>query len=431
MHGSAPILSLSKGLDPATGARLSTLVHDRPVAVLSGPNMADEVAAGLPGAAVIASEDEALALQAAGRDQLARLPRLREHRRRRRRAVRRGEERDRACGRRRRRARARRQREVRDHHARARRDGAARRGVRRVVGDVRRPRRHGRSDGLVLPPDRAQPPRGRADRARRDAGRGACGDRPGRRGPDDGAGAARAFASHRGRAADHRRRLRGARRDAAARARRDASWAASRAKSEGYHPRREPASGSSRSPRRSRRRLRERERRQLDARCGEHRPAERARVRDGEHRPGLGPALEREGGARQVPGRIEAASEGHLRARDVGRRPVEGRVLDRAGARRRRSSGDAEPRPCSASRSRATSRRSSPQLGTKRGARADRRLDGLRREAGAARRGQEPHGEPRRRGRLQGRRRDRSRPGGRRRARLRLGCRDRAARSSG
>ena len=42
-------------LDPATGERLSTLVRGRPVAVLSGPNMADEVLAGLPGASVIAS----------------------------------------------------------------------------------------------------------------------------------------------------------------------------------------------------------------------------------------------------------------------------------------------------------------------------------------------------------------------------------------
>ncbi len=67
LSGSAPLLSLTKGLDPATGQRLSTLVTGRPVAVLSGPNMAEEVAAGLPGAAVIASEDAALAreLQAA------------------------------------------------------------------------------------------------------------------------------------------------------------------------------------------------------------------------------------------------------------------------------------------------------------------------------------------------------------------------------
>jgi glycerol-3-phosphate dehydrogenase (NAD(P)+) len=62
LPGSAPLLSLVKGLDPTTGERLSTLVRDRPVAVLSGPNQADEVGAGLPGAAVIASDDERLAL---------------------------------------------------------------------------------------------------------------------------------------------------------------------------------------------------------------------------------------------------------------------------------------------------------------------------------------------------------------------------------
>jgi glycerol-3-phosphate dehydrogenase (NAD(P)+) len=62
VRGSAPVLSLVKGLDPSSGERLSTLVTDRPVAVLSGPNMAEEVLAGLPGATVIASEDESLAL---------------------------------------------------------------------------------------------------------------------------------------------------------------------------------------------------------------------------------------------------------------------------------------------------------------------------------------------------------------------------------
>jgi glycerol-3-phosphate dehydrogenase (NAD(P)+) len=61
VRGDAPVLSLTKGLDPETGERLSTLVRGRPVAALSGPNMAEEVLAGLPGAAVIASEDEALA----------------------------------------------------------------------------------------------------------------------------------------------------------------------------------------------------------------------------------------------------------------------------------------------------------------------------------------------------------------------------------
>jgi glycerol-3-phosphate dehydrogenase (NAD(P)+) len=61
LPGDAPVLSLTKGLDPATGSRLSTRVTGRPVAVLSGPNMAEEVAAGLPSATVIASEDRELA----------------------------------------------------------------------------------------------------------------------------------------------------------------------------------------------------------------------------------------------------------------------------------------------------------------------------------------------------------------------------------
>jgi glycerol-3-phosphate dehydrogenase (NAD(P)+) len=56
-----PVLSLAKGLDPATGERLSTLLAGRRVAVLSGPNFAAEIGAGLPAAAVIASEDEELA----------------------------------------------------------------------------------------------------------------------------------------------------------------------------------------------------------------------------------------------------------------------------------------------------------------------------------------------------------------------------------
>jgi glycerol-3-phosphate dehydrogenase (NAD(P)+) len=63
LPGTAPVLSLTKGLDPPTGRRLSTLVDDRPVAVLSGPNFAEEIAAGLPAAAVIASENGFLAGQ--------------------------------------------------------------------------------------------------------------------------------------------------------------------------------------------------------------------------------------------------------------------------------------------------------------------------------------------------------------------------------
>ena len=63
LPGRCPVLSLTKGLDPATGARLSTLVTDRPVAVLSGPNIAEEISRGLPAAAVIAGRDHALAVQ--------------------------------------------------------------------------------------------------------------------------------------------------------------------------------------------------------------------------------------------------------------------------------------------------------------------------------------------------------------------------------
>ncbi len=61
LPGAAPVLCLAKGLDPDTGSRLSTLVRGRPVAVLSGPNFAEEIAAGLPAATVIASEDADLA----------------------------------------------------------------------------------------------------------------------------------------------------------------------------------------------------------------------------------------------------------------------------------------------------------------------------------------------------------------------------------
>ena len=63
LPGEAPLLSLAKGLDPATGARLSALVEGRPVAVLSGPNIAEEIVRGLPAAAVVASDDLELAVR--------------------------------------------------------------------------------------------------------------------------------------------------------------------------------------------------------------------------------------------------------------------------------------------------------------------------------------------------------------------------------
>ncbi len=63
LPGAASILSLVKGLDPGSGERLSQVVGERPVAVLSGPNHAEEIAEGLPAAAVIACEDDALGVE--------------------------------------------------------------------------------------------------------------------------------------------------------------------------------------------------------------------------------------------------------------------------------------------------------------------------------------------------------------------------------
>lgn len=63
LPGTAPLLSLTKGLDPATGERLSSCVEGRPVAVLSGPNIAEEIGRGLPAASVIACESLPLAVQ--------------------------------------------------------------------------------------------------------------------------------------------------------------------------------------------------------------------------------------------------------------------------------------------------------------------------------------------------------------------------------
>jgi glycerol-3-phosphate dehydrogenase (NAD(P)+) len=63
LPGDAPVLSLTKGLDPETGGRLSSRVLGRPYAVLSGPNFAEEIGRGLPAAAVVASEDEGLAVE--------------------------------------------------------------------------------------------------------------------------------------------------------------------------------------------------------------------------------------------------------------------------------------------------------------------------------------------------------------------------------
>lgn len=59
-----PVLSLSKGLEETTDARMSEVISavwpDRPVGALTGPNLAEEVCDGQPTASVIAISDELL-----------------------------------------------------------------------------------------------------------------------------------------------------------------------------------------------------------------------------------------------------------------------------------------------------------------------------------------------------------------------------------
>jgi glycerol-3-phosphate dehydrogenase (NAD(P)+) len=60
-----PVLSVSKGLDPSTQKRISEVAAEyftrQPVAVLSGPSHAEEVARGIPTAVVLASRERSLA----------------------------------------------------------------------------------------------------------------------------------------------------------------------------------------------------------------------------------------------------------------------------------------------------------------------------------------------------------------------------------
>jgi glycerol-3-phosphate dehydrogenase (NAD(P)+) len=60
-----PVLSLSKGLDIASGKRVSEIITEvwgeTPVAALSGPTFASEIVAGLPAICTIAAEDERIA----------------------------------------------------------------------------------------------------------------------------------------------------------------------------------------------------------------------------------------------------------------------------------------------------------------------------------------------------------------------------------
>lgn len=60
-----PIVSLSKGLEAQTKLRMSEVANDvmpgHPVAVLTGPNLASEIAAGQPAASVVAIDDSTIA----------------------------------------------------------------------------------------------------------------------------------------------------------------------------------------------------------------------------------------------------------------------------------------------------------------------------------------------------------------------------------
>lgn len=60
-----PVVSLSKGLERGTLSRMTEVVHEvlpgHPVAVLTGPNLASEIASGQPAASVVAIDDDTIA----------------------------------------------------------------------------------------------------------------------------------------------------------------------------------------------------------------------------------------------------------------------------------------------------------------------------------------------------------------------------------
>jgi glycerol-3-phosphate dehydrogenase (NAD(P)+) len=78
LPGSAPILSLTKGLDPDTGGRLSARVKGRPFAVFSGPNIAQGDRRRASGRGRDRERGRGARGRASARDQLADLPCLRE-----------------------------------------------------------------------------------------------------------------------------------------------------------------------------------------------------------------------------------------------------------------------------------------------------------------------------------------------------------------
>ncbi len=69
LDAAAPVLSVVKGIEEGTHLRMSEIVAEelpgRPIAALSGPNLAREIAAGKPAGSVIASENAELAVELA------------------------------------------------------------------------------------------------------------------------------------------------------------------------------------------------------------------------------------------------------------------------------------------------------------------------------------------------------------------------------
>ena len=65
VQAGTPIVSLAKGLDPATGRRMTELISERfpnnPVGVLTGPNLAKEILAGQAAASVVSFADDDVA----------------------------------------------------------------------------------------------------------------------------------------------------------------------------------------------------------------------------------------------------------------------------------------------------------------------------------------------------------------------------------
>jgi glycerol-3-phosphate dehydrogenase (NAD(P)+) len=67
LPAATPLLSCAKGIEKSTGGRMSAILREvfpgNPVAVLSGPNHAEEIARDMPTCAVIGAEDDALAVR--------------------------------------------------------------------------------------------------------------------------------------------------------------------------------------------------------------------------------------------------------------------------------------------------------------------------------------------------------------------------------